>query len=76
MVARFIAVGILTDQAGYIALGIRAHTVMIGKKLIQLSRKPFLSSEQPDQTVRILGSKERVLPSVTFCKVSYSCPRR
>ena len=72
MVARFISVRILSDQSGYIARCSFAHTVGVGKETIKLRRKGFVTAKQGNQSIRILWSKESILPSVSFTEISDS----
>ena len=68
--ARFISMCILSDQSGYVARCFFPHTVGIGKETIKLRCKRFVTSKQGNQPIGVLWSKESILPSVSFTKIS------
>ena len=70
MVARLIAVRILTDQAGYVGRSIGTGQVGgDGEEAIQLGDQPLLSTEAARQPLHILRDEEGVLPRIAFAVV-------
>ena len=72
--ARFVAMGILTNQAGNVRC-LAYHSIRSIEQIIQVGGKGFLATEQLNHTVHIVRHEETILPSGCFGKLMTHCSR-
>ena len=69
MVARLVAVCILTYQTGNVSRSMFTHRVVIGEKMVQSFDERLVASEKSNQAIDILRHKEGILPTISFAEV-------
>ena len=75
VMARLIAMRILSDQTGDITGSTFTHTVIVRKEAVELRCKRLVTAKQADQSIRILRSEECILPSVALTEIADSVNR-